>query len=271
MISLAKSTIKKEMQRINKRKEFSIEQYEHLLDEFLNHYTFLKHCDLAEKKEIDDKYIIVRHDVDHDYLTAMKMAEWERRHNIRATYCLLHTSWYYGRLDGDRYVHSQELIETAKSIQDKGHEINFHNNLVSVALRHGLDPLRLLEQELEFFRTNGIVIKGTSTHGDALCRELNYRNWELFKECCCDRFGGPRTLVYEGERGRTEVDLGLVSMSNLGLTYEAYDFSKDVYHTDSGCRMRTRQTTRGRVMFDRANEQGAIAGILTHPIWWSFD
>lgn len=273
MFTLTNATIKREMKRINKRKIYDTDSYERLLKPYLNNYEILRFSDFVHQSEIGNrKILIIRHDVDHDFLTARKMAEWEYRHNIRSTYCLLHSSWYFGRLKGGRYEHSEQLLDTAKHIQNKGHEINFHNNLVTVALQHNLDPFKLLEQELAFFRQHGINIVGTSNHGDRLCRELNFRNSEIFEECCDDRRGGPRKLKYKTDNNQSEVLLGNIPMSRFGLMYEAYDIARDVYHTDSGSRMRTLNKLRGRRPFGRTDpNSGIVVGILVHPIWWNFE
>jgi len=273
MFILQNTTIQREMKRINQRKIYNTIDYEKLLEPYLNKYEILLYCDFVKRSEIGNgEILLIRHDVDHDYLTAKKMADMEYRCGIQATYCLLHSSWYYGRLKGDCYEHSEQLLETAKYLQERNHEINFHNNLVSVALQQNLDPFKLLEQELAFFRQHGINIVGTSTHGDGLCRELNFRNWEMFKECCDGLHGGPRKLSYKTDNGQAEVLLGNTPMSRFGLTYEAYDIARDVYHTDSGSRMRIRKNTRGRRPFGRTNPNlGSVVGILTHPIWWRFE
>jgi hypothetical protein len=59
-------------------------------------------------------------------------------------------------------------------------------------------------------------------------------------------------------------------MFDFGLEYEAYDMSKDIYHTDSGGVLRTRQNTKGRKNFGRVGNSGHVVGVLTHPIWWKF-
>ena len=257
--------------QLKRKKKYTLEDYEVLFKPYLGKYEILRYCDYVREPEIGDrKVLLVRHDVDHDHITAQKIAKWEYNHDIRATYCLLHTAWYYGKLDGESYVHTRDLLDCAKLLFDLGHEVNFHNNLVALALRKGIDPVELLKRELEFFRSNGV---GTSTHGDSLCRELNVRNWELFKECCDEGTKrpptwGPRTLEYNGNT----VELGKHSMKSFGLEYEAYDIARDVYHTDSGGNMRTRHRTRGRRPFGRHDpEKGAVVGILAHPVWWNFD
>jgi hypothetical protein len=222
---------------------------------------------IREKNIGDRKILLIRHDVDHDHLTAVKIARWEASRGLKATYCLLHTAWYYGKLDGDSIIHSNELIECARTIQDLGHEINLHNNFVVTALTKGIDPVKLLSEELDFFRSIRIAVAGTSTHGDKLCRELNFRNWEFFSECCDDRFGGPRIVEYD----KNVVRLGEVSMNDFGLEYEAYDIARDIYHTDSGGKPRMRKNLPGKRAFGRTDPaRGTIAGILTHPIYWNF-
>ena len=254
--------------RIKARKFLDTAEYEKILSPYLDGFESLRLSDYVREKDIGNRNILlIRHDVDHDHHTAVKIARWEASKGLKATYCLLHTAWYYGRLQDEKIIHTDELIECAQTIQDLGHEINLHNNFVSVALKEGIDPVKLLGEELDFFRSIGIVISGTSTHGDKLCRELNFRNWELFTECCDDRFGGPRTVEY----GNNRVKLGEVSMKDFGLEYEAYDIARDSYYTDSGGKPRMRKNLPGRKSFGRLDPgEGTVAGILTHPIYWHF-
>jgi len=270
---LPKKRVRDHIHRMNARKNCSPAEYEALLEPYVGEYEILRYRDYVRESEIGDRRVLlVRHDVDHDHITAQKIAKWEYNHDIRATYCLLHTAWYYGKLDGKSYVHTHDLVECARFLINLGHEVTFHNNLVALALYKRIDPVDLLKRELEFLRSNGIDIVGTSTHGDKLCRELKFRNWELFLECCDDRFGGPRTITWQEDNGIQEVQLGTVSMFDFDLEYEAYDIALDIYHTDSGGNMSTQLRTWGRRPFGRHDpEKGSVVGILAHPVWWSFD
>jgi len=266
-------TIKENLTRINKRKIYAQADYLKLLTPYLDSHENITYAEYVTLKDTGDrKFLLIRHDVDHDNRTAIKLAEWEAERGIRATYCLLHTAWYYGLLVEGSYIHSGELIECATRLHELGHEINFHNNLVVTALNEDIDPAELLKSELAFFREKlGIPITGTSTHGDMLCREYNFRNWELFKECCDDRFGGPREIRHRNKYGETVIELGKYSMFDFGLDYEGYDVMRDIYHTDSGGNQRTREKARGRRLFGRKDfSKGEIVGVLTHPIWWNF-
>ena len=263
---------KKNITRINKRKIFNASGYDELLAPYRDSHENLRYSDFVRESEIGErKILLIRHDVDHDHLTAVRIAEWEAERGFKATYCLLHTAWYYGILENGEYRHSTDLIECVKRLHALGHEINFHNNLVATALREGTDAVEMLRKELLFFRSLGIAVTGTSTHGDELCRDLNFRNWEIFSECCDDRFGGPRTISYDNQGRVNTVELGAHSMFDFDLEYEGYDVKRDIYHTDSGGRPRTRYGARGRRPFGRKDEsRGEIVGILTHPIWWDF-
>ena len=220
-----------------------------------------------------DEILILRHDVDHDFETALKMGRWEQAHGLRATYCILHTAWYYGTFTEDgRITRHKEMLDCCRELQSMGHEINLHNNFIVEALRTGFHPVDMMRCELAFMRWNGIDVRGTSTHGDGLCRTLAFRNYELFSESVYEERGGPRTIEMNGHH----VDIGYTSMSTLELDYEAYDLPRDHYITDSGGNLRVRKNTRGRAGLRRSELENPphyprIVGILTHPIWWNFD
>ncbi len=270
--SLSSGQISMNAALFKRKKRYRPEDYDKLLSPYKRGHENLTYAEYVKMREIgDQKVLLIRHDIDHDYQTALKIAEWEHRRGLKATYCLLHTAWYYGHLDGSKILHTQNLVDFARRLHELGHEVNFHNNLVVTALNHDIDPVRFLSQELEFFRSIGVPVTGTSTHGDSLCRKLNFRNWELFKECCDERFGGPRTISHRSSGKLREIRLGEVSMFDFGLDYEGYDVMRDIYHTDSGGNLRTRKMARGRRPFGRRDpEKGEIVGVLTHPVWWDF-
>ena len=252
------------------KRKYESSRYAEILSEYASHscMTLAEYVRLEDQG--DDKVLLIRHDIDHDIENAIKIAEWEHNNGFRSTFCILHTAWYYGEFNGQGYRHSDLLLRSVDRILELGHEINLHNNLAVLSLQTGCDPFAVLESELAYFDRRGIPIVGTSTHGDGLCRELNFRNWEIFTECCDDRFGGPRTIQHEAAGGRRELRLGERSMSDFGLEYEAYDIARDVYTTDSGGNLRVRQQLKGRRNFGRTPGRGETIGVLTHPIWWKF-
>lgn len=261
----------KKQEIFSRKRKFSLDIYQKMFDyAFQDGYEIGTIRDFNRMAKEDGlKYLCVRHDVDHDLDTAIEIARWEHERGIRATYCLLHTAWYYGDLRGDRYVHSDFLIDSIRQLRQLNHEINFHNNLVALALQVDVDPANLLFNELKFFNDLGVGVVGTSTHGDRLCRELNFRNWEIFSECCDDRFGGPRVVRHEIDGISRNVTLGSLKMSDFHLEYEAYDYGKNIYQTDSGGVMRVRSNTVHRAHTAAPNARSyQLDGILTHPVWW---
>jgi hypothetical protein len=263
---------KKNRSRLEKKRLYYLDEYADLVlpaVEAYPHRTWLE-ATTAPAKGRPDEILVIRHDIDHDIENAVTMARWEADHGIRTTYCVLHTAWYYGRTSEGRVTaRSEEMVETCLEIQAMGHEINLHNNLIVTALRTGADPYDLLEEELAFLRGRGLDVRGTSTHGDALCGKLGVQNMELFSETVYPSRGGARTIRHEGH----EVTVGTRSMAEFGLAYEGYDLPRDVYISDSGGRLRVETDTQGRAglrrhEMDPPPAYGKVVGILTHPVWW---
>lgn len=255
--------------RLDQRRTYFLDEYAKLVlpaVEAMPHRTWLE----ATSPAADDldEVLLIRHDIDNDIENAVKLARWEADHGIRATYCVLHTAWYYGRFEQGRLLaRSEDMVEACREIQDLGHEINLHNNAVTVALRTGTDPYDVVEEELDYLRSRGLDIQGTSTHGDGLCHKLGYRNLELFSETAPD---GARTLEHEGN----QVTIGTRSMAEFGLTYEGYDLPRDIYISDSGGKLVAVADTPGRAGKSRAElsvPYRKVVGILVHPCWWDLE
>jgi hypothetical protein len=226
--------------------------------------------------------LLVRHDIDHDIENAVRIAQWEHEHGYRATYCVLHTAWYYGERSGREASRYREMVDACLEIQDLGHEISLHNAVPVVALREGLNAYDLLAEELGFLRLQGLDITGSASHGDALNRELAFTNHELFSETVHEPGRGRSSRMYGGGGRRTvshngnSIELGAISMTEFGLDYEGYDIPRDLYITDSGGRLRSRLNTFGRGRRRRHEMETPppyphITAILAHPIWWNLD
>lgn len=266
-VPLPLKTIAEKRNALERKRKYTREDYANLVRELTRDNTVLTlrqyvHTGHPEGAGI----LLIRHDIDHDIENAVRIARWEHSQEIQSTFCVLHTAWYYGTFSGTSYRHSTLMLESLAEIQALGHEINLHNNFVTIGLEFGADPYNLLAEELGWLRSEGIHVVGTSTHGDRRCKELGYRNFELFSESVGTKFGGPRRVT-DPATGLS-VDLGRASYADFGLKYEAYDFHRDRYITDSGGTLREHEKANGRRNFGRQEQDGSLTALLTHPIWW---
>lgn len=265
----------KRLKRLSRKRAYYADEYERLILPAVERLPLRTWHDACTQPPADgqDELLLIRHDIDQDIENAVVKARWEAEHGIRSTYCVLHSAWYYGRFDENRNViaRSEEMVERCLEIQELGHEINLHNNAVVVGVRSGRDPFDILAEELDYLRSRGVHITGTSTHGDPLCSQLGFYNMEVFSETVYASMGGRRTIEHQGNR----VEIGARSMGELGLAYEGYDLPRDVYISDSGGKLKLVTGAAGRAGLTREELGDAvpyrqIVGILTHPVWWNY-
>jgi hypothetical protein len=159
--------------------------------------------------------ILFRHDVDHDINTAFEMAKMESDMNIFSTYYILHGSKYF----------NNNCFDIMMKIQDMGHEVGIHNNVLTHCLTFGGDPQVVFNKVYEFFNGIGINQFTTSSHGAKLCREKKYRNYDIFVQC---------NAGYDKFRNSIEgIPIHMVNLPHYKLS-EAYFIPYDYYLSDSG-------------------------------------
>ena len=229
--------------------------------------------ELFENPYVPDM-IALRHDVDYDLDLAIEMSYWERESGIRSTYFLLHSAPYWNDL---------RFIEKCLQIQDFGHEIGLHLNILAEWMRCKVDNLAsYLERLLASLRKSGIRVTGVSAHGDRLCYERQFVNYWCFSELRpSDPVIAESGISAEGipvkeenfqirypeshriTRGDDNVfDLWSISMKGLGFDYDATHVPYDSYYTDSGGRWH-RSPDPGNHILTSGRHQ-----ILMHPIYW---
>jgi hypothetical protein len=229
----------------------------------------------------------IRHDVDHDLETAVKIGRAEAELGVTSTYFLLTPGSYgksvnyYGHISEQSIIHDRNMIDKCKTLQDLGHDIGFHNDLVPLSFKLRRSPGDILAGELEYFYRNGIVIRGTAAHGNPLCRELEFNNKEVFKGCYRQNSEEGRELEHRG----WTVKLHSLELSEYGLEYEAYSLPRDSRISDSGGKWRGVVAGRRpewdvvnsdfrlkefRELIDSATVHNGVKyfQIMTHPIHW---
>lgn len=199
--------------------------------------------------------VYLRHDVDYDPATALRMAEEEKRRNLRASYYLRPTAFYYGEQQPDglrRYVAMDALY---RQIQSMGHEIGVHNDLLSMMILWDIEPLEFQRQELAYYKEAGFEVVGVSSHGTPMLTERKLSNMRIFSEYA------PKTVYRCDDRA---LEYGRYSLADLGFDYESYRAGQTVSLSDvSGLKS-------GGELLEKLKKcrPGDRVSLLTHPVCW---
>lgn len=196
-----------------------------------------------------ERVIGLRHDVDNEIESSVAMAQWEAERGYRSTFFILHGTHYWNDKD--------TLREALDAISDCGHEIGFHLNAITEAIRTGEDPLDIAQEAVDELRGYGYPVRGVVAHGDQACYEHHFINDEIFTESRRPGYG-PADRIVGG------VKLQPVSRAELGFDYDPNWLPRGDYLSDSGgCWSRPFETVTGR--WPSAGQ----LHILQHPCWWS--
>lgn len=218
--------------------------------------------------------VAMRHDVDHDLDYALEMAYWERERGFRATYFLLPSAPYWN---------DPHLVAKALQLQDYGHEVGLHVNILAEwAAGSTDDPGRRLGEQLARLRDGGVRVCGIAAHGDRLCYEHDLANDWAFAELRPDdprqtedgRTAegtrdpeGRRALRYPPDHTARRPDgasfaLWSLSLVDYDVAYHAWHTRFDRYFSDSGGGWTRTPDPLG---FEPGDERWQI---LIHPIHW---
>ena len=200
--------------------------------------------------------ILLRHDLDDDLDRAVRMAEIESGVNDlnsamfnKGVRPIAHSTYF--ALNTAKYWKSKYCFDALRHIQSLGHEIGWHNNALASWYR-STDSLLdgHIRRPLDELRSHGLVIKGTAAHGDRLCREFRFMNYNIWG------FASPG-WAWSG------IGLSGFKLEDFGLEYEAYFIPYDDYITDNGGRWCK--------PFDKTMnkwESGKRYQVIIHPQWW---
>jgi hypothetical protein len=158
----------------------------------------------------------LRHDVDSRIDSALAFARLEHDRGLRSTYFVLHTAGYYARAD---------LVPKLRALQDLGHEVGLHYDLVTAQVVEGADPRALLASELERLRSNGIDVVGVSAHGSYWAHRLGYKNDYFFRDL-------PSQEGFPNTDRVGDVVLAKGELAEFGLEYDASQLAE--LHNPSG-------------------------------------
>ncbi len=229
-----------------------------------NRFLIVPQKDFDSTNSTDKVVLSIRHDVDDNINSAIKMAYRESKYGITATYFILHTASYYGKTKEKYFKRNDNLIYYLIYLQNTFHqEIGFHNDLVTLQVVYNIDSRKFLKDELEFWRNNGIYMTGSVAHGSPYCYIYHYLNsyfWEGAEED--PEFYEYNTVFKKNNLIPLEKDI----MSNYALDYEGYNLKWDYYFTDGGS-VNGKRWNMGMVNWDTI-EPGKKVVILLHPQHW---
>jgi hypothetical protein len=237
-------------------------------DEFLkylsssDHFLIVQLKDFIKTNSTDKVVIALRYDIDENIDAAEKLAYREHKYGIKSTYFVLHTADYYGKLIGSTFIRNKNMIDYLKKLQDEfGHEIGFHNDLVTLQLIYDIDPKEFLKSELAYLRGNNINIVGTTYHGSKYCYIYHYYNAYFWKEYP-DGGWNYEYLI----RGQTTIKIEKDSLQNYNFEYEGGFLHEDYFFADCNF-INGKRWNMSMVNLDTI-KPGKKVIILLHPANW---
>jgi hypothetical protein len=193
----------------------------------------------------------MRHDVDNTIAPAVAMAQWEAERGYCSTYFILHTAPYWEQ--------KETLKAALEVIADCGHEIGFHINAITSAIKTGRDPIAIAAEAVGELRSYGHNVHGVVAHGDNACYQFNFINDEIFTESARPAYGASDRSI-----AGTPVRLNPISRLGLGFDYDPNWLSRGCYISDSGGEW---STPWDEVAARFPSETGQLH-MLVHPDWW---
>ena len=147
--------------------DFTFVKYKELCETIVeSKYATLTFTHYFSLKNIPEKFIILRHDVDRRPENALEMAKIENNSGITSTY-------YFRRKEE---VFKPEII---KEIANMGHEIGYHYEVLDKAKGDLEKAIKIFEEELNEFRKI-CDVKTICMHGNPLSKWVNKDIWKKY-------------------------------------------------------------------------------------------
>lgn len=238
---------------------FKWEDYSQLLDKLSGEkFEVLTINDMRSTYDKSKVIVGLRHDVDFNPFKALEMARMENIYGFRATYFMLASAEYFGKITDKGLERSTGIEYLIKEINSSGAEIGIHNDLLTIQVLNKLDPIKFNYEELRFYDSLGIPIYGTASHGSPFARET-VPNYEVFSE-----FAKSDSAMYKGKK----FPIGKHSLKQFGFIYEAYYIDYGIYYSDSGGKWNDPEGLKGILKKLDSSKPGDRIQILVHPDWW---
>ncbi len=156
-----------------RNRDFTLDKFRELCSAIPDKYTFIT---MNEYVTAGDKlpmyFVLMRHDVDKFAKNALKTARVEEEFGIKATYYFRNTKRSF-------------VPETIRKIENMGHEVGYHYEVLSSAKGNYEKAIELFEKDIQKF---GKIcnLKTVCMHGAVLSK---YDNRDLWKSYDLKKFG----------------------------------------------------------------------------------
>jgi len=191
----------------------SFDAYRQLVDGLIriDRQMIIPACELAEPPTHDARRLALRHDVDADPITALRMARFLARRGVPGSFYLLHTAPYYGEFHGHLFIRTPQLPRWIRAFIVAGCELGVHNDALGASQIPGVNGAHVLQTEIQWLRSLGAPVKGTAAHNSLPV--YGAENYEVFVG---HRLWDRTPTSITGE----PLPLEALSEAELGLTYE---------------------------------------------------
>ena len=227
-------------------RDFTLKKYEKLCEVIINSkYRVITFREFFEKKDENDNFIIMRHDIDENIRFALDVAKVEYDYGIRAT--------YYFRMKKRVYV-----LDIIDEIASYNHEIGYHYETLDKAKGNVKLAIELFSEELSMFRQQ-YDVKTVCMHGNPLSKYDNKKIWVICKLSDFGLLGEPYLSLNYNK---------FAYFSDSGRTWdEDKNKIKDTVNTTNSNEIEAKNTDE-LIEIIKEGELENIC-ILTHPERWS--
>ncbi len=187
------------------------EAYESLIDGLIDveKLELLPLYELAARPRNENvRRIGLRHDIDADPITGLRMARFLARRGVCGSFYLLHTAIYFGEHYGPVFIRNPQMIQWIRGFIVAGCEIGIHNDALGAEQRQKGAGAAAFTTELAWMRSQGAVIRGSVAHNSA--PSYGAENYEVFAG----------RVLWKRDAQECDLPLGALNESELGLIYE---------------------------------------------------
>ena len=236
------------------RSKFLWSDYLALIDELAkDRYQVIAGEDFRKTNAPDKVVVYFRHDMDLAPFHGLQMSREEKKRNLRGSYYVLHSARYYGRKRPGAMERYAAMDQLYKEIYANGHEVGVHNDLFSMQLTNGIDPVKFQAAELDYYKSIGLSIVGTVGHGGVI-NAWGLNNLWLFSD-----FGKTGEYTHKGK----VYSYGKRSVKDFGFDYEGYRLRCNVRLSDI-----SKYDAAGLLERLKACRPGDKVSLLLHPCHW---